>query len=225
MKLVIPKYAINLPINENQISVLTIENPEAFSWVIGDLWKQCRGNMGESILSNKDEIYKMSSRVEMIFNPHAVNCNDRKILSKLYGELKELAQESLGREILEVNSSIVNLLEKVIEQVEYPIEVQYEIDIEGLLKLYDAKINVEFENLLVYLLEYMKIVKRIIKIDIFVVVNLKQFFPEEELNEFYKNLWYEKIYLVILEGYESRACKSYERHVLLDYDLCVIEYE
>lgn len=223
MKLVIPKYGISITLQENKVSILTVENPEAYTWIVGDLWRQCNGQIGEIILSEIDELLKISSKMELIFNPYGINCNERKILSKLYTEIQAHCRESLEEKFLQINSEVISLLENVFTMVSYPMNIQYEMDFEGLLKLFDAKIDIEEVDLATYMLEYMKIKKKILKVDVFVAVNLKQFLSDEELMELYKSLWYEKIFLLILEGVETRPCISGEKRILLDYDLCIIE--
>lgn len=223
MKLVIPRYGISITLPENQVSILTVENPEAYAWIVGDLWRQCNGQAGEIILSEIDEPFKISSKMELIFNPYGINCNERKVLSKLYSEIQTYCHESFEEKFMQINSEAISLLEKLFTMVSYPMTIQYEMNFEGLLKLFDAKIDIEKVDIATYMLEYMKIKKKILKVDVFVIINLKQFLSDEELMELYKSLWYEKIFLVILEGVETRPCISGEKRILLDYDLCIIE--
>ena len=95
MRFVYPAYQLEVFLHENQITVLSIENPTAYSAMLHDMWNQAQGNIGGFILSDGDKIRSISKEMECIFNPFSLDCNDKKITNKLYQELKENADTYL----------------------------------------------------------------------------------------------------------------------------------
>ena len=87
MKLVNTYYNLEMDIVENQVIVLSVENPIAYAKLVGDLWKQVNGEDGSYILSDCEKVKNISKEIECILNPFALDCNSKKIISRLYQEL------------------------------------------------------------------------------------------------------------------------------------------
>ena len=89
MKLLHTEYDLNITFKENQIHILSIENPKVYSRILNDLWSQSHGGEGDFVLSEGEKIKNIGKEIECIFNPFALDCNDKKIIGKLYQELNE----------------------------------------------------------------------------------------------------------------------------------------
>ena len=89
MKLICAKQGIELRLDENQVNTLVLENPAIFSEFLQNLISQLEGNEGELILSEGDKIYPISKTVAFLANPLSVDCNEKKIITKLYKELED----------------------------------------------------------------------------------------------------------------------------------------
>ena len=97
-----------------------------------------------------------------------------------------------------------------------------DFDVTNLLKIYDVRMNSLAENLLEKIVEYIKAVNRICNIRIFIFVGLKQYLTENELEQLYEFIFYEHVYLIILEPMFTQILKG-EKCCILDSDLCIIE--
>lgn len=222
MKLIHSGYQLELSLKENQIPVLIIENQEAYRSVLLDLWNQVEGREGEIILSDGEKIKKISKEMELIFNPFALDCNNRKVISKLHQELKEISDEVLIQERAEVNQNIVGYLEKIVRHVPYAIDFEVDLDLTALLKMYDVRVSCFGDGLLEKIIEYMRTMSRICNIRIFAFVGLIQYLRPDELEQLYEFVLYEKIYLIRIESIFSKPINR-ERCWILDKDLCIIE--
>ena len=89
MKLIYAKQGIELRLDENQVNTLVLENPAIFSEFLQNLISQLEGNEGELFLSEGDKIYPISKTVAFLANPLSVDCNEKKIITKLYKELED----------------------------------------------------------------------------------------------------------------------------------------
>ncbi len=222
MKLIYPNYNINLELKENQVTVLSVENPKVYAEILGDLWCQMQGNDGAFILSDEEKIKSISKEMECIYNPFALNCNDKKVVTKLYQELRERSEESLLCEGAELNARILEYLEQLFQKVPYNLEYTTDFDVTDLLKSYGVKIESAAESLLEKIVEYIKVQNRICGIRNFVFVGIKQYLSVEELEGLYEFVFYEKINVIIIEANHSPQIFG-EKCWLLDKDLCIIE--
>ena len=222
MKLSIQGYGIDIELKENQVDVITVENPDAMSALVFDIWRQCNGNDGCWVFSEGEKIIKANKEVELVTNPFAIDVNDKKILSKLYAEMQSEAEESCYDIISNINSDIVNLIDRVSDRLPYPIISDLNIDISGLYKLYNVQIDDQSEGLMEYLINYICLKHRILGVKVFVLINIKQFFSEADLTMLYESLHYNKISIIVVEGVFSER-NRYETGLIIDKDLCIIE--
>lgn len=221
MRLVIPTYDISIELKENIINVLSIENPEAYSFILREFWNQTRGMDGEIILSEGENVYSIAKVMECIFNPFNIDCNDKKILNKLYQELKEYAIENLVEENAELNSKMLQHIDRIASGVTYALDYSIDFDVITLLKIYGVSIQTVGESLLENIVEYLKVMRQICGICNFVFVGLKSYLNENELKQLYEFIFYEKINIIVIESIHTKSLEM-EACQIIDNDLCVI---
>ncbi len=222
MKLLYPKYGINIQLEENQVNNLVVEKPEIFSEFLQELIWQLEGNEGELILSEADKILPIAKNVILISNPLMVDCNEKKIIMKLYKELSDNARNLMYEKCSELNSQIVGFLDEILNTVPYHLEADIDMDVATLLKNYNVQIATAGTQPIERLIDYLRANSLICGIRIFIALNLKQFFSQEELRQLYEFCFYEKIHLICMEGIKSDTLKN-EKCVIIDKDLCIIE--
>lgn len=221
MRLVIPPYDINIELKENTVNVLSVENPKAYSIILRDFWNQTQGMEGEILLSEGEKIYAMSKIMECVFNPFDIDCNDKKILNRLYQELKDYTVTNLVEENAELNSCILQYMDKIVDGVPYALDYIVDFDIVALLKIYGVSIQTSGETLLENIVEYLRVMKQICGISCFVFVGLKSYLNESELKQLYEFSFYEKINIIIIEPIHTPTLMG-EKCWILDNDLCLI---
>lgn len=144
------------------------------------------------------------------------------LVTSLYKELSNVAQEQLVKEEAEINQKIIEFLDKLNDFSTYNLSTDYDLDLVGIFKLYNLKICSDSDNYVEMFIDYLRIVSTICKISVFVILNLKQYFESAELEEIYKICFYEKIILINIEGYQSEPISG-DKYYILDKDLCIIE--
>lgn len=221
MKIVSEKHNIYLDLVENQVTNLVIENRKVFSDVIGDIWMQLDGQEGSLVLSEKGKILPISKNIVFISNPVTVDCNEKRIINALYKELSEIVKEQMVIQYKSVNSVLINFLENVQNQVPYHTSIDLDLDITGMFKLYNLNICSEKGSLIEVFIDYIRALSRICKISIIIVLNLKLYFTNRELEEIYKICFYEKLFLINIEGIQTEPVKD-EKVFIIDKDLCII---
>ena len=122
MKAIYVKYGIELSLEENQIITLVVENPQVMSDMLRDIYRQVNGEEGGWILSENDKIFPLEKTGVLLDNPLTADCNEKKILTKLYKELSEQAKTSLYEECTQVNFHTIDFLEELFDTVPYHLE-------------------------------------------------------------------------------------------------------
>lgn len=169
MKMVYAKYGIELQIRENQINNLLIENPEVFSDFLSELLWQLQGNDGELIFSEGEKILTPARNIILISNPLVVDCNEKKIITKLYKELADNVQNQMYAAYSEMNSKIIGLLDDILNTVPYHLESDIDLEITALLKSYNVQIATEGMLPLERLIDYLRANSSICGIRIFIL--------------------------------------------------------
>jgi CRISPR-associated protein Csn2 len=224
MNLAYPSYNVMLTLCENKITVLSIENPQAYSKILSDIWNQCQGGDGEFILSHHATIKSISKEIACIFNPFVLNSGDKKILNKLYSILQEQTNEWLIHESASLNRNIIDFFDKLSQHVPYALEYNLNLDIVNLFKSYDVKPENFGESLLERIVEYLRIQSQLCNLKIFVFISLKQYLTTDELKLLYEFVFYEKIHLIIIEPIHSPQIYG-EKGCIIDKDLCIIDVD
>lgn len=222
MRIAFPIAGMDIELHENSVQIVAIENTEIYVRFLSDLCAEINGNDGDVIISDSDKQVVLSKKCELIFNPIELDFNNKKIINKLYQELKEQCDEVLIQEAAQLNSEIISFLDQILELSQYSITYNFDFDIMGIFKLYDVKLCNTTDSLLEKIIEYIRIMHRICGISIFIFVNLKDFLSIDEINMLYEFIKYEKIYLIVLESrYNYKA--NEEIAWILDKDRCLIK--
>ena len=222
MRLVHTALGIDLPLDEMAPSIVTVENIERFTELVNELVRQFQGENGGFILSENEKQLSLSRYSTLIINPFSVSCNEKKILTKIYSELGEEASGLLAEQTVRVNSVLVEYLDQLTGRVHYPLQFNYELDIAGLLKLFDVKIEETETDLLTRMLNYIKLSHRVLGIRLFVLIGIKNYFSDNQLTAMYHEFLNEKVQFL---DFESRYIDKIdgERHTLIDKDWCFIQ--
>ena len=221
MKLINAKYDLMIDMRENKVDMLVLENAAIMSEIVEDLYKQTLGGEGSFILSVEGKELKFEKHFALIINPFAVNFNDKKIINKLFSELAFVGNEFVV-EKTQINSKMIQLLENIIDNVQYD-NLSYNLDFDwnNLFKLYDVKINNEFDALLEKMIEYIKVLSELCSVKVVCMVNIKSFLQDDEIERLYEMAFYYKIQLLLIESSEKKSILG-ENIYIIDNDGCLI---
>lgn len=222
MKMLHEKCELNINLIENHPTCLIIEDQHTYSDVIADLWNQINGGDGGWILSERESLLQINKMVELIVNPVSLNCNDKKVINKLYHEIKEVVNEKYEVEFATLNTDIIDFLEKVTLDCPYPIALNVDTDIHALLKLYDVKIETMDVSILEKIVNYLRTLHQVCNVEIFIFVGLKGYLTHTELLELYTMASYEKLHIILIESFMHKP-ETIENTIILDSDLCIIQ--
>lgn len=222
MKLVYPGIETHIILEQGKPTFLILENAKLFREVVQDIFNQVNGIEGKAVLSDEDEIIPLNKQIDLILDLFSLNCNSHKMLSKLQGEL---AQVAVGEELYKDTSDILSKLQMyagaLADNAKYPLKFNEEMGIVELVKMLNFKFDLQEESILEKVVSYMIVSKEYLKIDTFVFINLQSVITSAELKELFKQIAYEKITILLIESV-SRDKIMDEYRIIIDNDLCEI---
>ena len=119
MKMVWSRYGLELQLCENQISTIVMENPLVFTQLLQTIIRQIEGEEGDLLLSEGDKILTFSKNVILIDNPLMINCNEKRIISKIHKELGNIVNTEMYEKYSMLNTEIVKFVEIAMDTVPY----------------------------------------------------------------------------------------------------------
>lgn len=222
MKFVHPELEEQIEIGNYSVCEWIIESPELFSRFVTELFGQIDGHEGAFVLSEKDKEMPLSKYAEIIFNPLSVQVNDKKVQTKLYAELSELAFGSeLYMQTMEMLGMLQSYFWKLEEQSLYELAIDDNIDINLVFKCLGIKVEDSTEDFFTTLLQYIKVQAEIMKKKLLIFVNLRSFINEQQLIELSKAAIYNEIEILLIEN-KQRDCSPERKRYIIDDDGCEI---
>ena len=221
MKLVNAELFLNINIEENKPAVLTIENPKVMTEVIGQLYELCNSGEGDFVLSEGGKQLSFERTTEIIINPFQIDFNSRKVQSKLYSELLD-AEINYVEEKAIIQSLIIEYLDKLTQNVPYEmISNDLDLDSMKLFKMFEVRIEAQCNSLLERLVEYTKILSRLLRKRLLVFVSISSYLDTNELNALYEICNYNKMKVLLIESHEL-CLPFHTKTYIIDKDKCMI---
>lgn len=154
-----------------------------------------------------------------IFNLFDVALDSKKADSTLQKELSS----RITYEQKEKFESLKLLIYDYINSItyDYPIPVSYNDDfpLSTLLKSISVTPEITSSSIIEEVIQNIKILSYLLKKDIFVIFNLKDFFSAEELTIFFKAMEQLEIKILLISSHTSPRLEN-EQQIIIDKDLC-----
>lgn len=219
----VTKYLENsLEIKSKTINTLVIEDTHYFSLFLKGLIEATEIESDEFELIEDYKTVDITKYVEVIFDIFNLEANSANILKKMYSELEEdLNTQEVYTKKVELESIIANITDELIYRSRFSLKVG-EINYQNLFKAIEIEFDYEKNSVLERLIEYIKVTSELLKIKVYIIVNLDSFLSEEELVELEKFLLYNDIKVLALQNAIRREVKPSENLRIVDKDLCEI---
>ena len=214
---------INKVINlnsEEKINVLIVEHQSLLRELIEDLHNQINKEKGDFILSVDDKPTEIHKYMEIYLDVFALQINKRTLINKLYKSLDVISQnEDLILKTKELYSYIGEYIHGLINETDFELEFLLEYEISRVLKGVDLKFTDSNKSLIEKLIDYMELIYALEGEKCFVFVNLRDFILDNEINEFYKTVLYNKFKILLINA-KDYSNSVYEERIIIDEDLC-----
>lgn len=222
MKLVHGNWDFAIECQEGKINQLIIESPDLMAELIIELNNQINGSDGNFVLSENQSELKLSSALDLVMDPFSADVNNRRVLNKLYKEIRELAYD--GEQYLKTRETIggiMTLIEELSDSINVPVIYDDEVDFEAILKAVNLKIDIELESLIDRIIEYSRAMVEYCNVKLIVFINIKTFISNNNLIKLYEFWNYNKINVLLMEG-NSNSLGELENTWIIDKDQCVL---
>lgn len=217
------EYGFKLELEENVVYEIVAENPIMFATMVRELSEQIEGSSGGFRLSQGEKILSLEKKVVFVRDIFNIDINQRNILSKLYSELGECANGICLQERSIFIESYIKYMDAICNKSDLFVTFEEEPDTQEIFKLAKLRIDTEAVTLLEIIMDYVRIVSRLLRVDIIIFLNLKLFLSREELIKLYEECIQRKVCLVLLEtSFQERM--PYERGCIIDKDSCIIYF-
>lgn len=220
MKLVNAITGLSIELCENQVNVIVVESPEVLTTYISEIKRQISGEEGQFVLSDKD-VCRIDKMMEIIIDPWIIDFNSKRIKTKLLQLVKEEADEYFYDRFIETKGAICQYAENILDKMMYSVSYDMNIDTMSLIKFLDVRVDIQTDKLIDSLIEYIKLLHDLCKIEVVVLVNIKTYLSQKELLYLYQETLYQKIHLILLEATLTERIDC-ETIVIIDADKCVI---
>lgn len=208
-----------LKIRENEVEIIEILNSKCYSHIINEINQKVNGIEDSNeifLLDDEENEIKFKENAYMVFDIFNINYNSKTILNKLYSIIDKNIEVSGSYEIYNLYIKMRNLIIQEINELPFEFEMEDNMKIVDLLKLYELKIDtsnyinvINKIEILIDLISTLKIAK------ILIIPNLKLFLNSEELVELYKYSLYNNINLITIERNLTEKLE-YEKHFIID---------
>ncbi len=202
-----------IEVNTEYVRCIEIENKNYFYRVVSLL---NNFDNGEELQDKIDFIDKINFK--LITDYFNMNLNDKKTLNDVIKCVKENIDETNYDKLLKNYQHLYNLFSSSLDNIDLPIYIEEDVNIDNIIKLMNIKIKKE-DNILKNLFIFIEIIKELQNYNLLVLVNLKQYLTKEELNEFYKYAIYNKVALLLIDNISYGIAQKYEKKLIIDDNL------
>ena len=146
-----------------------------------------------------------------------IDFNSKKIINKIYNALEQNIKNRQDNEVENIILQLRNYLIEEINEIPFEFNINSEIEILDLLKVFNVKIDTSCYTTIVEKIEFIISVLSNLKIaEVLVIPNLKTYVDENELLEIYKYSIYNSVKLLIVENIHSEKLLKYENKNIID---------
>ena len=221
MKMVSALFPGTVTIDDTEVSTFVIENKALYLKVLKDLYLQCKGEPGEIILSENDETLKIANRVELITDFVILEPDSRKMLNRICRLMEE---EALGcgnySKTMGLISDIERFMDELSDSFSFPLIFEG-ININALIKMSAPKWADESNTAMEHIINYMELIRELLGEKLFVMVGMKNYFSDRDMQDFIYTAVAHKYHVLLLESFDNTRLDK-EHILLIDNDICEI---
>ena len=196
-----------------------IENQKFFREFLTDLHTQLDGGSGKAGLSVHDQPVDTGKNLEILDPLIPFDINRRSLLTKILASLEKTA---LDEEHYFRTREMLTALENYLQDIAFSEKCDIicsKLSVPALLRAVGIELRDDYASLGEKLLDYMELVREYDRDKLFVTVNMRGCFLDEEAAEFLRNVRLHGFHLLMLATREYVRLPD-ERRIVIDKDLC-----
>ena len=221
IRLAHPALHFIIPFEENQIPLLTVEEPALFRKLVWEMTAQTQGQEGSFVLSDDWVPMPIEKSLMLVTDAFDLNLNERRLMTTLHKDAGLLAHsEKLYLHTAKMKACITDWLTSLELEMDYPITYDGEIEVSAVLKAANLQFDTGSGDLPELLERYIQIVTDFSRMKLIMFTNLHSLLSSDELDQLYRSARYRKARLLLLESRLPLYEHADERRFVVDKDLC-----
>ena len=219
MKLVHSQMVHILDFNNGCVNELVIENKKMFFELVNSINLQADGIKGDFVLSIKDKPVEFAKYTDVTMQFAPFQINRKTLLTKLYSALeqKALLAENYVK-TGEILSGLESYINHLAEDFSFEIDCQ-RTSIGPVIRALAPEIEENDKSTLEKIFEYMEMVRELDKDRLFIMINMRTYFTDNEMELFIESVCLHDFKLLLLESTAFNVLSNTKRYVI-DEDLC-----
>ncbi len=221
-RLLINEFNINQKLDDSNSLLLIIQNKKKLLKILNDLCDDCLNMQFIKIIDEKGRQLKLIDYLDVIVSLFNIDVNNKKNLNALYRQIKKTNIEDFYESINTITNNLQKLFGRI--NLESSLDLISDIDIneEDILKLLKIQINDNDENLIIRIMNYLKVGIELRNIKKYIFFNLSSLLSFEEINLLLHDCKIMGIQIINIE-YEDIPKLDFDIKKILDDDICLIE--
>lgn len=219
MKLVYRDMGHILRFGEGYVNELIIEKKKMFFDVVDSMHRQTEGLHGDCVLSISNRPVEFGKYADLTVQFAPFQMNRKSLLTKLYAALERKAQNS---ETYLKTGELLGELERYIlgisEELPFAINCQ-KLAIGPIIRALSPEIEESDKEPIEKVFAYMELVRELDRDKLFVMVNMRSYFSDEEMEKFTESVSLYDFNVLLLESHEAPKL-NYTKRYVVDTDLC-----
>ncbi|MBQ8320918.1 MAG: type II-A CRISPR-associated protein Csn2 [Clostridia bacterium] len=219
MKLIYKNMGHVLRFDKGYINELVVENRKMFLDLVSTMIRQAEGEHGDCILSIAEKPVEFSKCADVTVQFAPFQLNRKSLLTKLCSALE---QRALLAENYVKTGELVSEIERYIlylaEDLPFEIDCQ-KLTIGPIIKAVSPEIEEADKGTLEKIFAYMELVRELDRDRLFIMINMRTYFSDEEMERFAESVCLHDFKVLLLESSSLSKLKHSKRYTV-DVDLC-----
>lgn len=221
MKLACPYFDDVLCFEENSFCSVVIENRNIMRLFLEDMNRQIEENTaGKIILSEKGEGVNMAKFCDVISDFAPFEINQKKLLSAVTAAFEGYA---VGEGLYVRTQTLISEIEKYIQDISFDLECNVictKLTPNSLIKSCGIEMVDDYDEPLEKVLDYMDFMQKLRNVKLFVTVNMRNYYEDDDIQRFCNSVTKHKISLLMIEACSYSLLEN-EKRITIDEDMCV----
>lgn len=219
MKLIYKDMEHVLCFDGGYVNELVVENKKMFFDMVSNISMQADGARGDWILSISDKPVEFGRYADVTVQFAPFQINRKSLLTKLYAALE---QKAMLAENYHETGELLGKIERYVFQLaeDFPFEINCtKLTIGTIIKAISPEIEENEKDALEKVFSYMELVRELDKDRLFIMINMRTYFSDEEMERFVESVCLHDFKLLLLESSSLSALQNAKRYTI-DLDLC-----
>lgn len=221
-RLLINDFNIQQDINNFDSMLLIIQNKKKLLQVLNDISNECYELEFIKIIDEKGKILKLEDYIDSTISLFNIDINNKKNLNALFRQIKKANYDYIYDSINQITNNLQNLFNNI--NLESSLELINDLNIseDDILKLLKLQINDKSNELLIKIMNYIKVGFELRKVYKYLFFNLSSLLSFEEIALLIHDCKLIGIQIIDIEYLDINK-GPFDIKKVLDEDICLIE--